>query len=221
MKKIISFIMAVLMLCALCVPAFADDAPTSGQCGKDLYWQISDDNTVLTFTGSGAMWDYEYWRIYGDIVRWWDYRDSVTTINFPKEISHISQYAFCYFSKIENVWIPSDTVTLGKQSFFGCGNLWNVAIGTADGKISDKITIGSECFEECENLSGVFVSRALKTMDWDAFEQCYMIQGFYYGGTEQEYKDNVTVDMGDDNGNECITTATRFYRDGIWDSSEW
>ena len=213
MKRIISIISAVLMLCALCVPAFADDTPTSGSCGDNLSWSINDDHTVLTFTGSGDMHDYGY---YSDEVPWWDYRDLVTTINFPTGITHISTYAFCYFSKIENVWIPADKVSLGKQCFFGCSSLKNLAIGTPMGSASESINIGSESFEQCENLENVFLSRALKNVDYDGFEQCYALKNFYYGSTETDYNKNVKIDMGSDSGNKYLTNAARKYRFDIW-----
>ena len=246
MKKFVSLFLAAVMLCSLitleAVPVFAGtgagggtylrwmpwphpsagpDLPTSGTCGDNLEWSISEDRSVLTFTGNGAMKDYGY---YSNCVPWWDYRNTVTALKFPKGITHISNYAFCYFGRLEKVWIPTDNVSLGYESFFGCANLKYVAIGTADGKLTDTITIGAESFEECKKLTAVYLSRGLKTVDWDAFEQCESLIRVYYGGTEQEYKDNVKVDMGNDNGNHWFVNpqfpyGCFYYRHQIWNNS--
>ena len=214
MKKIVGIFIAVLLVSALCLPLTA--SAVSDACGKyyqNLTWSINDEHTVLTIEGDGEMKKYGY---YSNYVPWWDYRDSVTTLVLPEGITYISDYAFCYFSKLENVYIPTDNVKLGYESFYGCSSLKRVAIGTADGTTSDNINIGAEAFEQCKNLTDVYISRALKKVEYDGFEQCYALKNFYYGGTEEDFEDNVEIDEGSDNGNYYLTNADRKYRYDIW-----
>ena len=55
-KKIISLMTVLTMLMSLAVlPARAAE---SGTCGDNLTWTLEDG--VLTISGTGEMWDYDY-----------------------------------------------------------------------------------------------------------------------------------------------------------------
>ena len=55
MKKIISIVLAVLLLVFMVLPAAASEtARASGDCGEGMTWSLSDDGT-LTVSGSGEM----------------------------------------------------------------------------------------------------------------------------------------------------------------------
>lgn len=73
MKKTKSYLLAVftalLLACLLCVSASAADA-TSGTCGDNLTWTLTDG--TLTIGGSGAMADYDY-----RTQPWYGYRESI------------------------------------------------------------------------------------------------------------------------------------------------
>ena len=214
MKKIISIILAVLMLCALCVPAFADDTPTSGSCGDNLSWSINDDHTVLTFTGSGAMKDYGY---YSDCVPWWDYRDSVTTLNFPAGITHIGTYSFCSFSKIKNLELPASCAEIAYEAFYNCAALEEVSLYGDVGEdafvycyalkrimINEGCTsIGQEAFSECYALESLSLPRSIKTIECEAFEYDTNLKNVIYYGTKDELS-NVNIDKDD---NEPLVAA--------------
>ena len=59
MKRTSLLIMLAVLLALLPVipTAQAAEPPTSGICGDDLTWTLTEDGT-LSITGSGAMYDY-------------------------------------------------------------------------------------------------------------------------------------------------------------------
>ena len=64
MKKIISIVLAVLLLVFMVLPAAASEtARASGDCGEGLTWSLSDDGT-LTVSGSGEMAEGSPWEDY-------------------------------------------------------------------------------------------------------------------------------------------------------------
>ena len=60
--RLLSFVLAVAMMFAVMpVSAFAADNVTSGPCGDDSTWALTEDNNgdyTLTISGTGAMQDY-------------------------------------------------------------------------------------------------------------------------------------------------------------------
>lgn len=56
-KKLLSIVLALSMICALVpIMASAETTATSGTCGENVTWTLSDDGT-LTISGTGI------WRI--------------------------------------------------------------------------------------------------------------------------------------------------------------
>ena len=59
-KKLLSIVLALSMICALVpIMASAETTATSGTCGENVTWTLSDDGT-LTISGTGDMEDYSY-----------------------------------------------------------------------------------------------------------------------------------------------------------------
>lgn len=61
-KRLISLLLAVCMVIAILpVSAFAAENSTSGPCGDNATWALTEDNNgdyTLTISGTGAMTDY-------------------------------------------------------------------------------------------------------------------------------------------------------------------
>ena len=69
-RKIVSVLLCVLLLASLLpVSAFADTT-ASGKCGDNLTWTLDGDGT-LTISGTGKMWDSDYYNDYD--VPWADF----------------------------------------------------------------------------------------------------------------------------------------------------
>ena len=55
-----------LLYVALCATSLFANVVT-GTCGDNLQWSYDTDTHALAITGSGDMWDYDY---YGNITLW-------------------------------------------------------------------------------------------------------------------------------------------------------
>ena len=84
-----------------------------GASGNNLTWSFNRCTGVLTISGTGAMAD---WGAEAD-VPWYKYRESITPIVLPVDLTHIGANAFygCAMTKID---IPAAVRTFGTRAFF-------------------------------------------------------------------------------------------------------
>ena len=71
MKRLLSWLLAALMLLTMLPTAGWADDTASGTCGENLTWTLSDDG-VLTISGTGDMTDY---YSYSEKAPWHEYPD--------------------------------------------------------------------------------------------------------------------------------------------------
>ncbi len=141
-KRLLSFLLAVLTLFALAVPAFAEPADepepaaytlASGSCGaagSDLRWSLSSTG-VLTITGSGKMKDYDCpaqgaWMMpNADTAPWltyafdYDYGCDITRAVFGSGITYIGTWCLPYCDKLTSVVLPGTLTSIGEAAFAG------------------------------------------------------------------------------------------------------
>ena len=91
----------------------------SGYCGADggtnLQWSY-DGQSTLTITGSGQMQNYES----TDDIPWYNYVDSITTINLSNGITSIGSAAFFNCYNLEKITLPSSVKKIGNNAFAFC-----------------------------------------------------------------------------------------------------
>ena len=68
----------------------ADAAAYSGECGDNLTWSLDTDTGVLTISGTGDMY---YWD-YGSYAPWYSNRSSIKTVVIGDSVTSIGDYAF-------------------------------------------------------------------------------------------------------------------------------
>ena len=103
MKQIYILLIALLM-------GLSANAETSGTCGPDLTWHLTD-NGVLTISGKGKMYDYS--SLNG--APWHDY--DIKRIIIGDGITRIGGYAFFNCSALTSVTIPNSVTTIGEYAF--------------------------------------------------------------------------------------------------------
>ena len=100
-----------------------EKAPVAyGQCGVTVYWKI-DKNNELTIYGCGNMYSYDMCE-----APWHDYADQITGVSIGDRVTSIGSYAFCDFTALKTLSIPSNIETIGDSALFGCGNLRQLTI---------------------------------------------------------------------------------------------
>ena len=111
MKKLLSILLSVLLLCA-CLPlgAVPVAAATSGTTG-DCTWVL--DGTHLTISGNGKMGNYAY----SSRSPW---GQTITAVTIEDGVTAIGDYAFEGCEFLTQISIADTVTTIGKYAFYGC-----------------------------------------------------------------------------------------------------
>ena len=161
-KRIVSFILAVLLICTLLpTAAFAADIVASGTCGANLTWTLDSEGT-LTISGTGAMTDYSN----GSSVPWYSSRSSIKSVTIPDSVTSIGNYAFNNCSSLASVTIPDGVTSIGDHAFEGCSSLASVTIPNS------VTSIGGSVFYGCSSLASVTIPNGVTSIGSGAFEGC-------------------------------------------------
>ena len=108
----------------------------------------------------------------------------------PQSVKVIEPFAFCLQTRLRNIELHDDIISIGNSAFMGCEALEHIVIprsvmviksDTFDGCISlkrvelhDEITqIGRNAFRHCEALHDIILPRNLKYLN--SFECCYSL----------------------------------------------
>ena len=126
---------------------------TSGNCGDNATWTLSQDAngnyTVLTISGTGAMWDYTYTTV-----------NSLWRTNAP------------WGYDITKVTIGNGITSIGNYAFVGCQQLSNVTIG---GNVT---SIGAVAFDHCDGITTLNLPASVSTIGRGAFTNCVNLKRF-------------------------------------------
>ena len=121
------------------ISANAADAPTSGTCGTNLKWKIVGNKLTISGTGT-TIPDYDYEK---STAPWYNRRLDITTVELPKSLTKIGNYAFYNLNNLQSISLPSSLKTLG-----------------------------ASCFEKCTSLTSIKFPKNLKTIPKEAFRSC-------------------------------------------------
>ena len=164
MKRIISLILAVIMLASVStVNTLAASEVASGTCGDNLTWVLTDDG-MLTISGTGGMSIYNYWT--SSSVPWYSYRSSIKSVVIEDGVTSIDDYAFSNCSKLTSVTIGNGVTSIGNYVFSDCSSLTSVTI-------PDSVTsIGVSAFYNCTSLTSIDVPDGVTSIGDYAFYGC-------------------------------------------------
>ena len=159
---------------------------TEGQCGENLYWSYDKQTDILTITGTGAMYDYEW-----GTAPWFHFRTMITGINFPDGITTIGSHAFagCYVA-LASATIPNSVIRIGKKAFVKCEEMTSVIIGNS-------VTIIEEgAFAKCGVLESVIMGNSVVELGQHAFEECVGLKSFNLSSTLKTISDDALLSCG-------------------------
>ncbi len=151
MKKLLSFILAIIMIMTMIplssISAFAEETVISGTCGENLTWTFDESTDTLTISGTGDMTDY---TIHVS-APWEKYSSSFSSILIDDGVTSIGDYAFFYCDGFKSIAIPNSVTCIGDNAFEYCNNLTSITIP------SSVTSIGDDAFYNCGSLVNINV----------------------------------------------------------------
>lgn len=185
-KKIICFILTVLMLCtslavfSTSVAAYDDEEvllnDKSGHEGEikgfdgGVKWSFNKETGKLTLSGYHKMYDYTVFSEDGVLPPWYHLHNKANSVTIKGDLSNVGNYALYNFSKITSVKIPDSVTFIGVCAFEGCKSLKSVKIPQG------VTTIETGAFEDCDSLTSVSVPKSVTKLGASAFASCEKLQ---------------------------------------------
>lgn len=149
----------------------------SGDCGEAAAWSLSEDETVLTISGSGPMADYRSAKE----APWRYSADAVTTLRVESGVTTLGDYAFQNFRNLTDVSLPASLERVGTYTFTGCYALTEIHIPEG------VRIIAAKAFSDAKNLKAVYLPASLEAVDMKAFNYDTAIKDVYYAGTQRQW----------------------------------
>ena len=176
------------------------DVPTSGTCGDNLTWTLSDDGT-LTISGNGPMKDYDSEEHGHRYDRPWEKLcDKIKAVVLENGVTSTGDCAFADCKNLVTISMADTVTSVSFASFHNCPSLEEVTIP------ENVTTIGYAAFEGCMNLKKVTIPKTVKAIYTGAFNS-RNLKDVYYGGTVEEWK-NIKVWQGNDVLNDATIHCT-------------
>ncbi len=117
--------------------ALESEGASTGTSGELSY---TLDGNTLTFSGTGAMGNYDSTGPWGT---------HITVVEIPNGVTSIGSFAFKDCTALTSIGIPDSVTYIGNSAFSGCTDLTDVAMG------SGVTTIGDSAFYNCGSLSSI------------------------------------------------------------------
>lgn len=143
--------LSCLLLCLSVSAAYLPAVYASSEqniCGDDLIWSFDESSKVLTISGDGDMYDFNYQQ-----TPWYSLREEIEAVEFDGDITALGTYAFSDCTALETITIPETVSYIGSVTFENCTNLTsaNILSTTLD-------DFDGSIFNGCDKLTDLTVS---------------------------------------------------------------
>lgn len=143
--------LSCLLLCLSVSAAYLPAVYASSEqniCGDDLIWSFDESSKVLTISGDGDMYDFDYQQ-----TPWYSLREEIEAVEFDGDITALGTYAFSDCTALETITIPETVSYIGSVTFENCTNLTsaNILSTTLD-------DFDGSIFNGCDKLTDLTVS---------------------------------------------------------------
>lgn len=166
MKKIVSMLLSVVMLCSvttgLNLTAYAAE---TGDWSDTIKYSYDENTGKLTLSGQGVLRpcaDLAYSTGFGMY--------DVRSVVIQEGITSISDDVFASYYNLQSVKMPKGLLSIGDSAFSDCQGLSSIII-------PESVTsIGDSAFSYCYNLSSIVISDSVTSIGSNAFEECDSLQ---------------------------------------------
>ena len=156
-NRLLSIILAILMVMSIIPITASATVPTSGTCGDNVTWSFDEETYTLIISGTGNMYDYK-----SNNRPWIDYENAINKIVVEDGVTSISDYAFYNYTWVTDVDLPDTLVKIGNYALYGCSM---TTINLAD----TLTTIGQYAFKNCDDLTDVVIPEGVTEIPTEAF----------------------------------------------------
>ena len=181
-----------------------DEEMTSGRCGPDAFWEVTEtsDGMLLEITGEGDLYESTYNEYYNGQFSWANYKERITEVRVGEGITSLSEAMFSEMPRLKKAVLPQTLTSLPASCFGGCPKLTEVQLGYGIE------VIGSDTFNGCLSLRELELPDSISTIEYQAFFRCTGLTLYipnsvthidnyafaegmviYYQGTEGEWND--------------------------------
>lgn len=174
-------------VCSVC----GKEAPTSGKCGENVYWDYDRGTGTLRIAGKGEMYNYSY----EDSPDWHLFSGYMLKIVVCEGVTAVGDQAFCYsFNHLDCVEFPKTLKYIGKGALGGMATKelilksdveskedgWYANIGIL--KVADGVTTVPSGLLLASESMDIPVSVHSMVAEMPYFSR------IYYRGTEEQWK---------------------------------
>ena len=179
---------------------YKDNIYGNGWCGVNAEWRL--ENSVLTISGSGAMYDYGY----NSLAPWsggrgqlssvvietgitsigsnaFEFCENLTSISIPQSVRSIGEWAFAWCESLQSIALPSTIATIGDSAFYSCENIPNISLP------KNLTSLGARAFSGCSNLTAVEIPNSITKILEETFDGCYSLVRVHFPNSLTEIGD--------------------------------
>lgn len=171
MRLVSALLVVAMMFVMMPVSAFAAENSTSGPCGDNATWALTEDNNgdyTLMISGTGAMTDYS---AKGDAPWFWANKQ-IRRIVIEDGVTTIGAHTFQACDRFHTIAIPASVTSIGNAAFQSCTSLETIDLSNANNLES----IGEDAFHYCYNLAEISIPDSVKAIGANAFFDCHALK---------------------------------------------
>ena len=181
MKKVISLLLAVVMLCStfagLQITSSAADLPSTGQCGDSVYYALDASTGILSITGSGKMWNPMF---SSDAVFY--NQPAIKAVVICEGVTSVGEFAFYNCRNLKTLTLPRSLKSIGGMCTMGT-DLEEIHISDLEAwcKVAhysyDGVCLTSyKLFLNGEQVTDLVIPDTVTEISANAFDECIGIK---------------------------------------------
>lgn len=181
MKKMISLLLAVLMLTSLTVgltqTIFA--AEMSGKLTSTLSWCYDKSAKTLTISGKGEIpWQRR-------VEPWKNIRENIETLIIGEGVTQIGAFNFEEMKNLKKLTLPSTLKVIGMDAFHGCESLQDFTIPSSVSRIDQS------AFQNCKSLTKIILPDQITVLYCTVFAGCSSLKEVHLPANLQKINSRV------------------------------
>lgn len=148
---------------------------THGSCGDNVTWTLDLSTGVMTFSGTGDMYNYS-----SSTTPWRYSRDYIKKAVVEEGVTSIGDCVLTRWLQLEEVELAGSIRILGTNCFQGCLALTEIVLPEG------LEIIGSKAFNGATGLETITLPESLTVIDMKAFDNAISLKDVIYNGTKAQ-----------------------------------